>query len=280
MKVFKKLVWLAIYGTIFILSQIVTSFILARLYLWQYSSSAIKSMETFLLENTGLILILSGLFIFIFGFLVLLLRGKQPLAYLQFRRMSRPDALAMLPLGIGFSLFLTCLLTLTRFNSLIPDVVSDPLAEALNINLPLMLLAIGLVVPFYEEFVFRGLIFQELNQGKRSPLMAILISALLFGAFHLNWFQFVYTVPAGILLALVASRYRSIWAPILIHLSWNTTSIVFSGLLPAETRVRTLIVFMLLGGGLLAASLYYIFKIRPRPRFDQEFELTPPINEV
>lgn len=281
MRYLKKLGWLALYAAIFILSQIVTGFVVARIYLAQRNTVVpLEDIETFLVRNTGLILILSGVFIFLFGILILFFRGKKPFASLQFRRMPRPDVLAMLPLGAGFSLFITCLLTLTDISSVIPDVVSDPLLEAINVNLPLILLAIGLVVPFYEEFVFRGLIFQELNRDEKSPLAAIIISALLFGAFHFNWFQFIYTVPAGILLALLASRYRSIWAPILIHLSWNSTSIVFSGLLPPEAKAGTLVLFLLLGGGLLLACLYYIFKIRPRPLFGEVVEPVPDGNEV
>lgn len=265
MCVLKSLGRLVLYALIFVFSQVAAERLLSRFYLLKsILGGELEPLPVYLLKNIGLLLIIAGTIIVVFGVLSLIIRGKNPITYLQFRRLPRQDLLAMPAIGIGFSIFITCLFSLLRVNFALPDVTGELIYDAMGANLFQILLAVGVVVPFYEEFFFRGLVFQELKQWGRL-LPALLIQTVIFGAFHFNWFQFIYTVPAGLILALIGDRYQSLWAPILIHIGWNSTSLIFSGLLPPDAGADILGAFLLVGAGLLALSLYYIFIVRPRP---------------
>lgn len=89
------------------------------------------------------------------------------------------------------------------------------------------ILAIALVGPVVEEFLFRGAITKVLLQSY-SPRAAILLSALVFGVFHLNPVQIVGATLVGLLLAWLYWRTGSLMPGILIHIFNNSLSVYLS----------------------------------------------------
>ena len=268
MNFLKTLGRLALYAFIFIISPLLASLFLANLYsLLLFFGANPGSAVIFAAENMGVTIILSGVLTVVFGGLTLVARGINPLKYMEFKRLSLKNAAVSLLIGIGFSLFVTSLLTLLKVDTVIPDTISEEILEAIEANFLQILVAVGMAVPFYEEFFFRGLIFKELQNSSRLWI-AVILQGLIFGALHLNWFQFIYTFPAGIVMGMVFLRYRSIWAPILIHLGWNTTSTLLS--IPEDLPFAGFVLMLLVGGGMLFAGLYYTFKTRPQAVEDEE----------
>ena len=83
-----------------------------------------------------------------------------------------------------------------------------------------------------EEAVCRGYLFQALVQGI-GVWPAVVVSSALFSAGHLanpnvHWIGLANIFLAGVLLAVVYLRTRSLWAATGVHLGWNW---VMSGLL-------------------------------------------------
>lgn len=74
----------------------------------------------------------------------------------------------------------------------------------------------GILVPIAEELIFRGLILNRLKCGMKT-WNAILLSALLFGIYHMNLVQFIYAAIVGVLLACVYEKYQRLLVPILFH---------------------------------------------------------------
>lgn len=85
----------------------------------------------------------------------------------------------------------------------------------------------GVLSPFAEEAVFRGLIY---NRMKRcfSYLIAIVVSSLLFGCYHGNLVQAVYGTILGILIAYSYEKYESFAAPFLFHAVANVSIFVMT----------------------------------------------------
>ncbi len=82
------------------------------------------------------------------------------------------------------------------------------------------LAALVVVAPLTEEFLFRGLILRGFLRcyGARK---AILASALLFGAFHLNPWQFLPATVVGVLFGWWFSQLRSLVPGIVGHALFN-----------------------------------------------------------
>ena len=88
----------------------------------------------------------------------------------------------------------------------------------------LELLTVGILGPICEELVFRGLMFRRLC-GYMKPIIAVLVSALMFGIYHGNIVQGVYAFFLGMIMALCCQRFNTLWAPIVIHVAANITSV-------------------------------------------------------
>ncbi len=84
---------------------------------------------------------------------------------------------------------------------------------------------IAVAAPVLEETLFRGVILKSLLK-KHQPWKAILYSAIAFGIFHLNPWQFLYATVVGIYLGYIYWKTKSLFYPILIHFMLNATSFV------------------------------------------------------
>lgn len=87
-------------------------------------------------------------------------------------------------------------------------------------------IVVGICPAIAEEFAFRGFLFGTLKD-KWKPWFAIVVSAVLFGAYHMNLLQFIGGTMMGIGLAYVAYKSGSIWVGALMHFINNGLSVVF-----------------------------------------------------
>jgi uncharacterized protein len=78
----------------------------------------------------------------------------------------------------------------------------------------------GLVVPFAEELLYRGVVYSALR--RYGPLIAVLGSAALFGIAHGLSVVTVAAVFIGVVNAVLVERSGSIWPAVIIHAVNNT----------------------------------------------------------
>lgn len=90
-----------------------------------------------------------------------------------------------------------------------------------SVSLPVGLVIYGILTPFTEELIFRGVIYNRIR--KYFPVqIAIFVSAVIFGCYHGNVVQMVYAIIMGLALALVYECYgRLLAAPVLFHCGAN-----------------------------------------------------------
>ncbi len=86
-------------------------------------------------------------------------------------------------------------------------------------------LVISIMPALGEEFAFRGFLFGSVK-SKYKPWIAILVSAVAFGAYHLNLLQFFGGVIMGIAFAWVCYATGSIWVGSLMHFINNGFSVL------------------------------------------------------
>ncbi len=87
--------------------------------------------------------------------------------------------------------------------------------------------AVVVLAPLAEEALFRGLLFGGMA-GRWGFWPAALLSAAIFGAAHLNLSLWLPLSVAGLLLALVYSRTRSLWASTAAHATLNGVSVLLA----------------------------------------------------
>ena len=92
-------------------------------------------------------------------------------------------------------------------------------------------LVIGLLVPFAEELVFRGAILKSLLTKYR-PWLAIVLSAVIFSAAHLNPAQMPHAFLIGLLLGWMYWRTGSILPGMAYHWANNSAAYVIYNVYP------------------------------------------------
>lgn len=99
---------------------------------------------------------------------------------------------------------------------------------------PVGYLSIGILAPLAEEIVFRGAILRKLLGifDDRWHWVAIAVSAVIFGAVHGNWPQFVHAALLGLLLGWMYCRTGSILPGIMLHWVNNTVAYVMFNIMP------------------------------------------------
>ena len=73
--------------------------------------------------------------------------------------------------------------------------------------------------PFFEEFIFRGLVYRGLRRSN-GVWASALGSAAIFAIVH-RPYSFVPVFAVGLICAFVFERTRMLWAPILVHMIYN-----------------------------------------------------------
>ena len=81
--------------------------------------------------------------------------------------------------------------------------------------------------PVLEEMLFRGVILKGFLERFPRP-QAILGSAVLFGAVHMNIYQFIGGVLIGVLLGWLYERTRSLVPCIALHIAFNTGTVLLA----------------------------------------------------
>lgn len=133
----------------------------------------------------------------------------------------------------NLTMFLISLLLAQIFSD-VSNPNQDSINELIKLNKNAMIVVSVLLAPFVEEVLFRGVVFGTIR--KRNVLIAYLVSSLMFAFYH-EW-QFLLTgfswkllittltyVPAGLCLARVYERSKSIWPAIFLHMILNFISV-------------------------------------------------------
>jgi membrane protease YdiL (CAAX protease family) len=147
------------------------------------------------------------------------------------RRVARRFLAAAALLGISMwyvTLVLVLLLKATKDSSNLQELIEQaPLVTTL--------LALTIFPALAEELVFRGVLARGLA-ARVGSVWAMLISAALFGLYHLNPPQMVSTFALGVVLAFLTLRSRSIVPALIVHVLNNMIAVLLSRReLPAVT---------------------------------------------
>lgn len=92
------------------------------------------------------------------------------------------------------------------------------------------ILSTCICAPLVEESLFRGLLYKRMRT-RLKMIPSILISAAIFGIIHGNLVQFIYAFFIGVILAFVYEKFKTIWAPIILHAGANLLSVIYTMIL-------------------------------------------------
>ncbi|MDR0947830.1 MAG: CPBP family intramembrane metalloprotease [Ruminococcus sp.] len=164
--------------------------------------------------------------------------------------------------GVGYAASFISVIIIMVLSVFVSDgfELVNPVAQDSTGATIIMMFYASLGAPIIEEILCRGVLLFGLAKYNRR--MAIVVSAVMFGFFHGNMHQFIYTTALGLIFAIVDLKYKSIIPSIIAHFGINTTSVIlqlimmFLGIdITATASVETItieyIIFTLIAVGLM-----------------------------
>jgi membrane protease YdiL (CAAX protease family) len=78
----------------------------------------------------------------------------------------------------------------------------------------------------FEEIFFRGAVQNLLERWWKRPLLAVLVTSLLFSLIHMSVFLFLSRALLGFMLGLMYQRSKNLWVNIIAHFLNNTVAVI------------------------------------------------------
>lgn len=143
-----------------------------------------------------------------------------------YKQVSFQGFYLLIPLGITMCLGLTKLVTLIPIQDALKS-YEETVSSYEESSMILRVLVLCILTPIAEELVYRGLLYKRLKEYNEK-IIAGYISAIIFGVAHFNLIQGIYAFFAGIIFIYVYEKYRTIFAPVFLHMVVNTMALISS----------------------------------------------------
>lgn len=117
---------------------------------------------------------------------------------------------------------------------------------------------VALLGPVAEELIFRGVISDRLKPAFPFWLVNA-IQAALFGIFHMNVIQGAYAFVLGLLLGLVVKVTGTLFSSMILHIVFNTTSLLLSAFVTHAGKLYDILSGVILFVALLCFLAGYLY---------------------
>lgn len=134
------------------------------------------------------------------------------------KRMKR-EGLMVVSYSASLALGLNILIAYYRLAGL-SEKYQQVASNQYSVALPVGLVIFGILSPFTEEILFRGILYNRMKKYFPQTL-AMALSALVFGCYHGNPVQMLYAFVMGLAMALMYEVYGMLEAPVLFHCTAN-----------------------------------------------------------
>ena len=154
-------------------------------------------------------------------------------------------------------------------------------------NIIANILIMAIIPAIGEELIFRGCFQKVIGQWWRNPHLAIVFTALLFSAIHLQFFGFLPRFVLGLLLGYLFYWSKNIWVPIIAHFLNNLGMLLLyyyyveygdiENPLNVQTSYDQPWWWLALGTLSLAVTLFLGFKLYRRAKLQKGLEVEPSV---
>ncbi len=136
-------------------------------------------------------------------------------------KIKKNDVLFIILLGISISLIFN--ITLSSINYFLHFTNNYQLSQ---LPIYIQILSSGIMGPIIEELLFRGIVYNKIKEDYK-PMKSIIISSIIFSLFHFsNPLNVLYAFMMSFMFIYLYEKYKTLWAPILLHCIANTSTIL------------------------------------------------------
>ena len=254
-KYFKASGFILLYLAVYLAAQIGVMFLYSIVYIINYylqneviPKDVYESVIKNILINTTPCILVSIVISIPIYYLITKLRKERFIDVCSFKRIS-PAGIGINTLtGMAMAIFILYILAI--IDSIYPlKNISGDYEDLMNTimsgNFVIVFITVGILGPIIEEIIFRGLVLSELRKVTHNT-SAVIIQGVLFGIYHMNPLQAMYASVIGIVLGYVMLRYKTLWAPILVHIFFNSLNILLDKMLSEQHAQSYGVIYFLL----------------------------------
>lgn len=196
----------------------------------------VDGLTEFILQNNNYLLLASSIFTVLILMLIYKLKKRNIKNELLILKTRNSNLLIAILLGLSVWLVNSGIINLVEYSGVFQSAF-DKFAETTSLitegSFFSAFLVAGIIAPFAEEFLFRGVIYRTLNRYF-SIITSILVQAILFGIFHGNMVQGVYATFLGIVFGYITYKSKSLWPAVIAHMSNNILALTLPYILPSS----------------------------------------------
>ena len=227
-KYFKMLGNILLYLVIYFAMQILAGIALSLGFILTHRGITQQQITDYMLSSAMVGSVGAAIISFFIYKAILKGRKENIFQLCNFKKVETMDVVCIILLSVGLSILSGYVVEhlINVFNGY--KQVSNNIRQGMSS--PLGLLSGIVLIPIFEEILFRGLIFNELRKNI-NLVASVIIAALIFGMAHGNILQGIYASLLGVVLTLVYYWTKSLVASIIAHMTYNFMGTVGMSLL-------------------------------------------------
>ena len=133
---------------------------------------------------------------------------------------------ALSALLLTFAFNVTGLTRLESFQS------SESSLYLISDSVAILIMVYCFATPLVEEIIFRYFIFNFLNRRIKKAAVTVVITAALFGIYHIHPVQALYGFLMGLIITYSYYRHRVLSVPFIVHMAANAVALAYTMLSP------------------------------------------------
>ena len=127
-----------------------------------------------------------------------------------------------LPVILGITISLTYNILVFSLNNVFHFTNNYELS---SVPILVSLICSGIIGPILEELIYRGIVYNKLKEFNNKKY-SIILTSLIFALFHNNLVNAIYAFIVSFIFIYLYEKNKSLKAPIIMHISLNTTIIL------------------------------------------------------
>ena len=131
-------------------------------------------------------------------------------------------------IGALSALVLTVIFNAIGLTSLDSFSVAENRLFSISSSTAILIMMYCFATPLAEEILFRYFLFNFLNRHIKRAAVAIVLTAALFGIYHLHPVQALYGFLMGLLITYSYYRHRALTIPLVVHIAANAVALAYS----------------------------------------------------
>ena len=163
-----------------------------------------------------------------------------PIFYKVYKKYKKENSFTIknifIPVVLGITISLLYNISLYNINN---AVHFTNMFELSKLPIIVQIISSGICGPILEEFIFRGIVYNKLKTFNKK-MTAIILTSIIFGIVHSNIINGIYAFGVSFILIYLYEKYKTLKAPIIMHIFLNTTIILMLPLI-----IKNYIVFNL-----------------------------------